>query len=67
MIFSYKKIIWLVFYLIFCLFVCLRAKITELAAEIAKMQKEVDQFNQENATFLTYEKRYDGFSFLNIF
>ena len=67
MIFSYKKIIWLVFYLIFCLFVCLRAKITELAAEIAKMQKEVDQFNQENATFLTYEKRYDRFSFLNIF
>lgn len=38
----------------------LRAKITELAAEIAKMQKEVDQFNQENATFLTYEKRAEG-------
>lgn len=38
----------------------LRAKITELAAEIAKMQKEVDQFDQENATFLTYEKRAEG-------
>lgn len=38
----------------------LRAKITELAAEIAKMQREVDQFNQENATFLTYEKRAEG-------
>ncbi|XP_027056795.1 intraflagellar transport protein 74 homolog [Pocillopora damicornis] len=24
------------------------------------MQKEVDQFNQENATFLTYEKRAEG-------
>ena len=35
-----------------------RAKITDLATEISRMQKEVDQFNQENATFLTYEKRY---------
>lgn len=30
----------------------------DLAAEISKLQKEVDSFNQENATFLTYEKRY---------
>ncbi|KAJ7358819.1 hypothetical protein OS493_021607 [Desmophyllum pertusum] len=36
------------------------AKITDLATEIAKMQKEVDQFNTENATFLTYEKRAEG-------
>ncbi|XP_078353476.1 intraflagellar transport protein 74 homolog [Oculina patagonica] len=38
----------------------LRAKITDLATEIARMQKEVDQFNQENATFITYEKRAEG-------
>lgn len=38
----------------------LRAKITDLATEISRMQKEVDQFNQENATFLTYEKRAEG-------
>ena len=45
--------------LIKCLInVIFRAKITDLATEISRMQKEVDQFNQENATFLTYEKRY---------
>lgn len=38
----------------------LMAKITDLATEISRMQKEVDQFNQENATFLTYEKRAEG-------
>ena len=35
-----------------------RAKITDLATEISKMQKEIDTFNQENSTFLNYEKRY---------
>ena len=45
--------------LIECLInIIFRAKITDLATEISRMQKEVDQFNQENATFLTYEKRY---------
>ena len=34
-----------------------RAKIAELATEISRLQKEIDTFNQENATFLTYEKR----------
>ncbi|KAK2555052.1 Intraflagellar transport protein 74-like protein [Acropora cervicornis] len=33
-----------------------RAKITDLATEISKLQKEIESFNQENATFLTYEK-----------
>lgn len=40
------------------IYIICRAKITDLAIEISRMQKEVDQFNQENATFLTYEKRY---------
>ena len=38
-------------------FIIFRAKMIDLAAEISKLQKEVDSFNQENATFLTYEKR----------
>jgi len=38
----------------------LRAKIAELATEISRLQKEIDTFNQENATFLTYEKRAEG-------
>ncbi|KAM7444623.1 Intraflagellar transport protein 74 [Porites harrisoni] len=38
----------------------IRAKMIDLAAEISKLQKEVDSFNQENATFLTYEKRAEG-------
>ncbi|XP_074611284.1 intraflagellar transport protein 74 homolog isoform X2 [Acropora palmata] len=38
----------------------LRAKITDLATEISKLQKEIESFNQENATFLTYEKRAEG-------
>ena len=30
---------------------------TELSTEIAKMQKEVDQFSQENSAYVSYEKR----------
>lgn len=41
-----------------CCFLICRAKITDLGAEISKLQKEIDSFNQENSTFLTYEKRY---------
>ena len=40
------------FFLVQC-----RAKISELSTEIAKMQKEVDQFSQENSAYVTYEKR----------
>ena len=40
------------------IYIIFRAKITDLATEISRMQKEVDQFNQENATFLTYEKQF---------
>ncbi|XP_015752644.1 PREDICTED: intraflagellar transport protein 74 homolog [Acropora digitifera] len=43
----------------FCLCI-FRAKITDLATEISKLQKEIESFNQENATFLTYEKRAEG-------
>ena len=39
------------------LFFIFRAKMIDLAAEISRLQKEVDSFNQENATFLTYEKQ----------
>jgi len=35
----------------------LRGKINELSNEIAKLNKEINQFNQENASYLTYEKR----------
>ena len=34
-----------------------RAKITEITVEVTKMQKEIDQYSQENTTYLTYEKR----------
>ena len=29
----------------------------ELNAEIGKLTKEINQFNQENASFISYEKR----------
>ncbi|XP_032822203.1 intraflagellar transport protein 74 homolog isoform X2 [Petromyzon marinus] len=35
----------------------LRSKMNELIAENNKLQKEVDNFNQENSTYLAYEKR----------
>ncbi|KAK3716751.1 hypothetical protein QZH41_018232, partial [Actinostola sp. cb2023] len=35
----------------------LRAKMTELNIEITKLRKEVDQYNQENSTYLSYEKK----------
>ena len=34
-----------------------RGKINELNVEIAKLTKEINQFNQENASYLSYEKR----------
>ena len=32
-------------------------KIQELNQEILKLGQEVEQYNQENATYLTFEKR----------
>jgi hypothetical protein len=31
---------------------------TELNIEIAKLRKEIDQYNQDNSTYLSYEKKY---------
>jgi intraflagellar transport protein 74 len=36
----------------------LRTKISELNTEVVKLTRELDQFNAENATYLTYEKRF---------
>lgn len=38
----------------------LRGKITELNSEINKMTKEITQFNQENASYVSYEKRAEA-------
>ncbi|XP_056155468.1 intraflagellar transport protein 74 homolog [Lampris incognitus] len=38
----------------------LRSKITELATETSKLHKEMDNFNQENSVYLSYEKRAEG-------
>jgi len=35
----------------------LRGKINELNSEITKLTKEINTFNQENASYVTYEKR----------
>jgi intraflagellar transport protein 74 len=38
----------------------LRSKIQELQSETARMNKDIDLQDQENATFLTYEKKAQG-------
>ena len=35
-----------------------RGKIQELNHEITDMTKEIDAYSQENAAFLSFEKRY---------
>ncbi|XP_003968254.1 intraflagellar transport protein 74 homolog isoform X1 [Takifugu rubripes] len=35
----------------------LRSKINELTAEMSKLHKEIDNYNQENSVYLSYEKR----------
>ena len=35
----------------------LRGKINELSNEIAVLNKSINQYNQENASYITYEKR----------
>lgn len=34
-----------------------RSKINELTAEMSKLHKEIDNYNQENSVYLSYEKR----------
>lgn len=34
-----------------------RGKIQELNTEILKMTREIDTYNQESATYLTFEKK----------
>lgn len=34
-----------------------RAKIQELSGEVMRMTREIDSFNEENATYLTFEKK----------
>ncbi|KAM3593915.1 uncharacterized protein V6R79_025416 [Siganus canaliculatus] len=38
----------------------LRSKITELTTETSKLHKEIDNYNQENSVYLSYEKRAEG-------
>jgi len=38
----------------------MRQKMNELNAEIGKLTKEINQFNQENASFISYEKRAES-------
>ena len=35
----------------------LRAKIQDLSTEVMSMTREIEAFNQENATYLTFEKK----------
>ena len=36
---------------------CFRSKIQDLNSEIAQMTQEIEAYNQESATYLTFEKR----------
>ncbi|XP_061569834.1 intraflagellar transport protein 74 homolog [Cololabis saira] len=38
----------------------LRSKTNELVIEISKLGKEIDNYNQENSVYLSYEKRAEG-------
>uniref|UniRef100_A0A3B4BE75 Intraflagellar transport 74 homolog n=1 Tax=Periophthalmus magnuspinnatus TaxID=409849 RepID=A0A3B4BE75_9GOBI len=38
----------------------LRSKINELTTETSKLHKEIDNFNQENSVYLSYEKTAEG-------
>lgn len=42
-----------------CLCCCaVRSKINELTTETSKLHKEIDNYNQENSVYLSYEKRW---------
>ncbi|CAF92506.1 unnamed protein product, partial [Tetraodon nigroviridis] len=38
----------------------LRSKINELTIEMSKLHKEIENYNQENSVYLSYEKRAEG-------
>uniref|UniRef100_A0A1A8MWW1 Intraflagellar transport 74 homolog n=1 Tax=Nothobranchius pienaari TaxID=704102 RepID=A0A1A8MWW1_9TELE len=38
----------------------LRAKINELTTETSRLHKEIENYNQENSVYLSYEKRAEG-------
>ncbi|KAM8962173.1 intraflagellar transport protein 74 homolog [Pelodytes ibericus] len=38
----------------------LRSKVSELTTEMSKLKKEIDTYNQENSTYLSYEKRAEA-------
>ncbi|XP_060949958.1 intraflagellar transport protein 74 homolog [Limanda limanda] len=38
----------------------LRSKVNELNTETSKLHKEIDNYNQENSVYLSYEKRAEG-------
>ncbi|XP_053321889.1 intraflagellar transport protein 74 homolog [Spea bombifrons] len=38
----------------------LRSKVSELTAEMSKLKKEIDTYNQENSVYLSYEKRAEA-------
>ncbi|KAF3836180.1 hypothetical protein F7725_028738 [Dissostichus mawsoni] len=38
----------------------LRSKINELTTETSKLHKEIDNYNQENSVYLSYEKKAEG-------
>ena len=39
-----------------CIIFC-RSKINELTTETSKLDREIDNFNQENSVYLSYEKK----------
>ncbi|XP_053558568.1 intraflagellar transport protein 74 homolog [Bombina bombina] len=41
----------------------LRSKISELTTEMTKLEKEIDNHNQENSVYLSYEKRAEALAF----
>uniref|UniRef100_A0A8C5QXL0 Intraflagellar transport 74 homolog n=1 Tax=Leptobrachium leishanense TaxID=445787 RepID=A0A8C5QXL0_9ANUR len=38
----------------------LRSKVSELTTEMSKLKKEIDNYNQENSVYLSYEKRAEA-------
>lgn len=42
----------------------LLSKTQELNSEISKMTKEIDTFEQDNSTYLTYEKKYVQYNYV---
>lgn len=45
----------------------IRSKINELTTETSKLHKEIENYNQENSVYLSYEKRWVAFLSLSLF